>query len=88
MSRQEIAETTFVLASDVVPTAFGPKQDDGEGRSETIKEPDPVIPLHPSSFLLSHRHRLDHADPVVSVKFATREFRDHVKNLIRKSADI
>jgi hypothetical protein len=36
----------------------------------------------------SERHRLDLTDPVVSVQFTTREFRDHFKNLIRESADV
>src|ERR1044072_8024339 len=34
------------------------------------------------------RHRIDNADPVISIQMAASKFRDHVENLIRESTDI
>src|SRR5262245_13221108 len=35
-----------------------------------------------------HLDRIDYSDPVIGIQFAAREFSDHLKNLIRESADV
>src|SRR5438552_12867663 len=47
-------------------------------------------PIRPQSEIRDPQlsKRLDHTDPVVCVQFTACEFRDHIKNLIRESADV